>query len=131
MLNNKPNIDLYGVERVEIIYDKNSSDPNINWGYTSGIENGVTLNKDFSKYKGLICQYQSYNNSIIGFCDLTVPTTPEDGTVGRYLIYAVAYIQNGYQELITIINLDKTTLTTHLPGVGVNKSKITKIYGIY
>lgn len=118
------------VERVETIYDMNSTDSNINWGYTSGIGTGVTINKNFSKYKMLRCQYQSYNNAIVAFCDLTTPTTPSD-TTGRYLLYAVGYIGSGYQELISVINLGKTTLTTYLPGSGVQAAKITKIYGVY
>lgn len=118
------------IKKVETIYDMNSSDANLNWGYTSGIGNGITINKNFSKYKMLICQYQSYNNAIVGFCDLTTPTTPADQT-GRYVLYAVGYIGNGYNEFIGIINLEKTTLTTYLPGSGFAASKITKLYGVY
>lgn len=121
---------LNNVEKVETIYDMNSTDPNINWGYTSGIGTGITINKNFSKYKMLRCQYQSYNNAIVGFCDLTTPTTPAD-TTGRYMLYAVGYVGNGFQEFTSVINLEKTTLTTYLPGSGAAAAKITKIYGIY
>lgn len=115
--------------RTEVVYDMKSSDASKNWGYTNGIGTGVTINKDFSKYNFLVCEYLSYNNSIIGFCDLSQPTIPSD-TTGRYVMYAVAYVQNGYQELIGIINLEKTTLTTYLPGSGTRAVKIAKIYGI-
>lgn len=123
-------LDMNDYEKVETIYDMNSTDANLNWGYTSGIGNGVTVNKNFSKYKMLICQYQSYDNAVVAFCDLTTPTTPADQT-GRYVMYAVGYIGNEYSELISIINLEKTTLTTYLPGEGVQASKITKLYGVY
>ena len=115
--------------RTEVVYDMTSSDASKNWGYPNGIGTGVTINKDFSKYDFLVCEYLSYNNSIVGFCDLSQPTMPSD-TTGRYVIYAVAYVQNGYQELIGVINLEKTTLTTYLPGSGTLAVKIAKIYGI-
>lgn len=115
--------------RTEVVYDMKSSDANINWGYPNGIGTGVTINKDFSKYNFLVCEYLSYNNSIVGFCDLTQPTTPS-GTTGRYILYAVAYIENGYNELVSVIDLNKSSLTTYLPGSGVFASKIAKIYGI-
>ena len=117
-------------EKVEIVYEITSTDSNINLGYTNGIGNGVTINKSFSKYKMLRCQYQSYNNAIVGFCDLTTPTNPPD-TTGRYMMYAVGYVGDGFQELISVINLEKTTLTTYLPGSGGQAAKITKIYGVY
>ena len=37
------------VEHSEVIYDKTSSDANINWGYTGGIPSGTTISKSFSK----------------------------------------------------------------------------------
>lgn len=42
------------VERVDVVYGKNSNDPNINWGYTSGLPSGTNVTgKDFNKYKYL------------------------------------------------------------------------------
>lgn len=113
----------------EVVYDMTSPDANINWGYPNGIGTGVTINKDFSKYDFLVCQYLSYNNSIVGFCDLRQPTIPSD-TTGRYMLYAVAYIGNAYSELISVIDLNKSSLTTYLPGSGNLAVKIAKIYGI-
>lgn len=115
--------------RTEVVYDMTSSDASKNWGYPNGIGTGVTINKDFSKYDFLVCEYLSYNNSIVGFCDLSQPTMPSD-TTGRYILYAVAYIENGYSELIGVIDLNKSSLTTYLPGSGVFAAKIAKIYGI-
>lgn len=38
----------------EVLYDKNSENPLINWGFTSGIQGGTSYkNQDFSKYKAL------------------------------------------------------------------------------
>ena len=52
--------------RTEVVYDMTSSDANINWGYTSGIENNVTVTgKDFSKYEKLIA-YCDTNYYIYG-----------------------------------------------------------------
>lgn len=45
------------VEHSEVIYDKDSTDSNINWGYTNGIATSRTVSgKDFSKYKKLRVQ---------------------------------------------------------------------------
>lgn len=45
-------LDMSEYEKVKTVYDMNSSDANINWGYTSGIPNATNItNKDFSKYK--------------------------------------------------------------------------------
>lgn len=115
--------------RTEVVYDMTSSDASKNWGYPNGIGTGVTINKDFSKYDFLVCEYLSYNNSIVGFCDLSQPTMPSD-TTGRYMIYAVAYIGNAYSELISVIDLNKSSLTTYLPGSGTVAVKIAKIYGV-
>lgn len=42
------------IEFVEIIYDKDSEDENLNWGYQSGIKGGTTIRgKDITKYKRL------------------------------------------------------------------------------
>ena len=48
--------------RTEVVYDMTSSDANINWGYTSGIQNNITVTgKDFSKYEKLIAYcYTNY-----------------------------------------------------------------------
>ena len=115
--------------RTEVVYDMKSSDAGKNWGYPNGIGTGVTINKDFSKYDFLVCEYLSYNNSIVGFCDLSQPTMPSD-TTGRYVLYAVAYIGNAYSELISVIDLNKSSLTTYLPGSGTLAVKIAKIYGV-
>lgn len=48
----KSKLGLSGVESATLLYDKSSSDANINWGYTDGIVGGTTLNKpEFMNYK--------------------------------------------------------------------------------
>lgn len=125
---------LSNIERVEVIYDMNSTDPAINW-IAGGITNGMVITADFSKYKMLRCQYQSYNNAIVAFCDLTTPTVPHDQGVdvtGRYVIYAVGNAGSGLDEFISEINLEKNQLTaSYLPGRGNRSSFISKIEGIY
>ena len=50
-------------EQVDLVYDKDSDDSSINLGYTSGIQSGIGLGKDFSKYKQLRIYYQCYFGS--------------------------------------------------------------------
>ena len=62
--------------RTEVVYDMTSSDASKNWGYTSGIQGGVTVSgKDFSKYDKLM--FYGYRTGIMTFCaeiDITIPT---------------------------------------------------------
>ena len=47
--------------RIEVVYNKDSSDSNINWGYTSGIQGSTSaITKDLSKFKMLFVYYQCY-----------------------------------------------------------------------
>jgi hypothetical protein len=36
-----------GVERIKVIYARDSSDPNVNWGYTSGIQSSTVISRNF------------------------------------------------------------------------------------
>lgn len=134
MLNTPIVSNLSNIERVEVIYDMNSTDPAINW-INTGITNGMVITADFSKYKMLRCQYQWYNTAIVAFCDLTTPTTPRDpsgSTTGRYVIYAVGYVGDGFKEFISEIDLEKKHITaSSLPGSGPLSAFISKIEGIY
>lgn len=62
--------------RTEVVYDMTSSDASKNWGYTSGIQGGVTISgKDFSKYDKLV--FYGYRFGIMTFCaeiDITIST---------------------------------------------------------
>lgn len=52
--------DIIGFEHVETIYNKYSTDSNINWGYTSGIPSNTYVDYDFSRYEKLrITVYRS------------------------------------------------------------------------
>lgn len=47
--------------RIEVVYNKDSSDSNINWGYASGIQGSTSaITKDLSKFKMLFVYYQCY-----------------------------------------------------------------------
>ena len=51
------------VEHIETIYDMLSTDSNINWGYTGGIQPGTTIsNLALSKYKTLRIWFGNYGN---------------------------------------------------------------------
>lgn len=39
--------DIADVERIEVIYDRSSSNSNINWGYTSGIQSSTLISRSF------------------------------------------------------------------------------------
>lgn len=69
------------VEHSEVIYDMNSTNPNINWGYTSGIRpttsTGVQINgKSISKYKYLKVYYVRYSTIV----------TENFGFVSRFIV---------------------------------------------
>lgn len=49
--------DIADVEHVETVYDKNSSDSAINWGYTSGLATNIDIQHNFNKYKKLLIYY--------------------------------------------------------------------------
>ena len=123
------------IERVEVIYDMNSTDPAINFGLPGGITDGMVIGLDLSKYKMLRCQYQSYNKAIVAFGDLTTPAIPHDPGVdvtGRYVIYAVIYDGSSFDEIISEVDLEKKHFTaSYLPGRGTRSVFISKIEGIY
>lgn len=60
--------DLEILEEVEVVYDVSSADINLNWGYTSGINNGTVFTKDLSKYKRLIFYFENFPNG--GICEI-------------------------------------------------------------
>lgn len=107
------------IERSEIVYDKDSTDSVLNWGYTSGISagnSGITVSgKDFSKYKKLKIYFDSlwgktggtpvYNEVLeIDFENMTVI----DG------LYTVS--NNSFSEYLQ-------TLYTHSTYVAVDSAK--------
>lgn len=109
-----------GFERAEVIYDADSTDSNLNWGYRSGLPNGSEITHSIdASFKGL--EYlisQDYRNSIV-FLDLTKkdPASETDQYIGVNCYQA--YTENGflylYQATCTVsgdrqrlsINLDR------------------------
>ena len=68
--------------KTEIIYDGYSSDAEKNWGYTSGIQGGVTISgKDFSKYSALIIHTDQLNLGLTLIYDLN-STSSEQSVSG-------------------------------------------------
>lgn len=140
------------IERVETIYDKDSNDPNINWGYTSGIIGNSVIQRDISKYKKLIAYVATNITEVIYYSptqvilDLT-SLAPQNG---RYR--SMQTIQNYYSgwadksvlpELATTLfeaslgkddisfytNLQTTNSTTHISNR--ETFVIYKIEGVY
>ena len=97
--------------RTEVVYDMSSSDANINWGYTIGIKNNVTVTgKDFSKYEKLIAYcYANYYIYPVEI-DLT-KSTLENFYIGRLCIGKASsnlYFAGGQ------VNLEKTSFTARI-----------------
>lgn len=100
-----------GFERVETVYDKDSTDSNINWGYTSGINNAIVVSgKDFTKYKAIITVNQTpyFCGSAIIYLD---KPTSENIYIGR------AVFGNDNTNLQIgggNINVEKTSFTSRI-----------------
>ena len=107
------------VEKVETVYDMNSTDPNVNWGYTSGIRpttsTGVQINgKSISKYKYLKVYYTRYSTVV----------TENYGFVSRFIVdLTIAPNSSGYYA-----GLD-TQSVPYVPFVStVEQSEFSKVY---
>lgn len=95
----------------EVVYDMTSPNANINWGYTSGIRNNITVTgKDFSKYEKLIAYcYTNYYTYPVEI-DLTKHTV-ENFYLGRLCIGkadSMLYFAGGQT------NLEKTSFTARI-----------------
>lgn len=127
-------------ERVETIYDMTSTDANLNWGYTGGIQNATVTSKDFSKYKKLIVYYCLKNkdaesstfgrNNIIEI-DLSKFIKFKYSTTNliRYLNYAQSYTGG----IIVKINENKTSFEVVITdGTSIETTSfVYKIEGVY
>ena len=106
--------------RTEVVYDMTSSDSNKNWGYTSGINGGITVSgKDFSKYKYLIitCADNRASGSVnntwanTATLDLTVTRSAVSGFFTS-LITASVSTSNFYKVVASIqVNNAKTSIS--------------------
>lgn len=56
--------DLSNIERVDVVYDKDSNDPNINFERKGGIQNLQSINIDLSKYKKINVFLNLYDSEI-------------------------------------------------------------------
>ena len=134
------------VEHIETIYDMSSSDSNINWGYTGGIANTL-VQRDFTKYKKLICYFNSEYNSNY---DCTIPVTVDlnflitrtyrgiTSSVNPFYIINTEALE-AIQQLVAYVEVDsnKQSLTTKSRRITNNGApeeisamKIYKIEGV-
>lgn len=147
-----------GFEKTEVIYNMNSSDPNINWGYTGGItvsnSNGASFGgKDFSKYKYLDVYYIRQNAptdtipyGFVGKCRVDLQIAPNaDGTYGGLDTQSINYtpfVEVNYLELMKVwvtINAAKTDIWLRTASCSVatpttwyyDRGKFVKIEGVY
>lgn len=134
--------DIEDVEHIETRYDKNSSDSNINWGYTSGIQlNGEVTGKDFSKYKKLnVYLNGAFVNCIIQI-DLTTPV-PRIYKAG-YSYYGGTVVVNTdapsyILKMAVLVSTDKTSINFYICGYqnvqgggAFNNAEQSEQYAIY
>lgn len=129
-------LDFSNFEQSETIYDMTSTDANINWGYTSGINDYVNvINKNFTKYKKLILYHRAYDNHYKSEIDLTKLNSANNyiGINVGNLIYdasglgSLAYIGK------SIVNENKTSIQcfTHFIRVSNGDTGATDGYAVY
>lgn len=102
---------------VETVYDMTSSDSSINWGYTSGIQGGVTISgKDFSKYDKLVFTGFRINMpSFYAELDLSAGTLRTSGWFGR-ATSTFQFIEENVSYVCcmeVLLTYDKTSIISH------------------
>ena len=130
-----------GFERNKVIYDADSEDSDLNWGYTSGLPNGEQITHPIDpSFKGLkLLINQDYRNSIL-YIDLTIKD-PASGTDNYISVNCYqAYTENSflflYQATCTVsgdrqrltINLDR--LQSNNWSTVVKQGTVKKIIGV-
>ena len=90
------------IERVETIYDKDSTDSNINLGYTNGLTDATTINFNVSKYKKLIAYYRIWGNHFTCECDLT--HIGIDNNYNSFNTGVIVYDNSGLGTLADVLN---------------------------
>lgn len=100
-----------GGANVVTLYDKDSSDSSINWGYTSGINNPTSgafaiTGKDFSPYKTLICYVQDYGAIILSLQSSNLGNDGYNAVHGGLIYYST----NLYKVSVRV-NAQKTAIT--------------------
>lgn len=110
------------IERSEIVYDKDSTDSVLNWGYTSGIEGGTTgttiSNKDFNKFKKLKIYFDSIwgKNGSTALCScLEIDLINSKAQGGFYKVCNTSFAESQtttfFHTDMVIINSAKTSIT--------------------
>ena len=113
---NNINTVLSRTEQIELIYNKSSTDIELNWGLTAGIYNN-TINRDFSKYKRLRC-----------YCSNSVPfEIPCDGNLVRMLTQCYNLGTNGSQF---VYGIQGKATSTYLEFKSLNYQGAETIEGI-
>lgn len=132
---------ILGVERVETIYDKDSANASVNWGYTSGITSGTSVTgKDFSKYKRLRIYYCAKNGSVASdswgrnnILEIDLSNLINFGYSASSKLRYLKASDNYDGSTVVTINSSKTEfLLSMLDGTNNNTSSFTyKIEGVY
>lgn len=131
----KSYVDNNFAQKSKVLYDASSSSSALNWGYTNGIGNGVTVsNKDFTPYKYLICFCGNTDNHVGVIVNL----------INNFGGYGGRVIGNAWKEnglVIDIINISinsaKTSITPHFQQIWdssdytLNRGAIRTIVGVY
>lgn len=135
------NLGEQNVEHSEVIYDKDSSDSNINWGYTSGILSDTSVTgKDFSKYKRLrvscCCKKSTISSDTFGRnVVFEIDLTHFNGFEYTATYRPAYYTGDDYsQSTIFIVTEDKTKMTFVCYDSAVKVTEDTYVYqieGIY
>lgn len=103
-----------------VLYDKDSSDSSINWGYVNGIQGGTTVTgKDFSPYRALRLTVIWYAASCI--CELSLEKRIGQGTY--YSCGATAVTTDEKEFLATAqitVNTAKTQIS--MPSIGFHNA---------
>lgn len=130
------------IEKTELLYDMSSSDSSINWGYTSGVGTGTIIsNKNFEKYKKLICYYKDETQKDACSSELFVDLTHINTTTNVYMASSVPNLARTtvlYGDCVRCyISPDKTRIEIYAQQYSTqtaydnNNMKVYKIEGVY
>lgn len=115
------------VEQTEVIYDMNDSTKD--WGYSGGIQTGVTITgKDFSKYKYLKIYASVHGQNVYQVNFVINLTQPNRSSVSDQQFYMSSVTGYGDATYSVMINLEKTSIEN---SSAYTTGKITKIEGVY
>lgn len=99
---------------VAVLYDSQSNDPNLNWGYTAGIKNGETVaNLNFKGFRYLKVYARIFNTVYTSIIDFANPNAAE--FVGQSgAVFFNEFVSNGvYCTFVGggKVNLEKTSFS--------------------